>query len=64
MAWNKTIDNIEKYRTKNKEVPIIGKLTTHSSEDKEGMTLSGFCSFFTLSKTLLKTFKNKFLARV
>lgn len=36
MAWNKTAEIIEQYVTKGKEIAIEGKLTSRSSEDKEG----------------------------
>ena len=36
VAWNKTVDIIEKYVSKGKEIAIEGKLSTRSYEDKEG----------------------------
>ena len=36
VAWGKTVEIIEKYVTKGKEVAIEGKLTTRSYENKEG----------------------------
>ena len=37
IAWNKTVDIIEQYVTKGKEVAIEGKLTSRSYEDAEGV---------------------------
>lgn len=37
MAWGKTVDTIEKYVTKGKEIAIEGKLTSRSYEDKDGV---------------------------
>lgn len=36
VAWNKAVEIIEQYVTKGKEIAIEGKLTSRSSEDKEG----------------------------
>ena len=36
VAWNKTVDIIEQYVSKGKEIAIEGKLSTRSYEDKEG----------------------------
>ena len=36
VAWNKTVDIIEKYVSKGKEIAIEGKLSTRRYEDKEG----------------------------
>lgn len=36
VAWNKTVDIIEKYLEKGNEVAIEGKLTSRSYETKEG----------------------------
>lgn len=36
VAWGKTVDVIEKYLTKGREVAIEGKLTSRSWETKEG----------------------------
>ena len=36
VAWNKTVDIIEEYVSKGKEIAIEGKLSTRSYEDKEG----------------------------
>ena len=36
VAWNKTIEIIEQYVSKGKEIAIEGKLSTRSYEDKEG----------------------------
>ena len=36
VAWNKTVDIIEQYVSKGKEIAIEGKLSSRSYEDKEG----------------------------
>jgi len=36
VAWNKTVDIIEQYVSKGKEIVIEGKLSTRSYDDKEG----------------------------
>ncbi|MFN3756946.1 MAG: single-stranded DNA-binding protein [Flavobacterium sp.] len=35
-AWGKTVDIIERFVTKGKEIGLTGKLTTKSYDDKEG----------------------------
>lgn len=35
-AWGRTVDIIERYVTKGKEIGLTGKLTTRSYDDKEG----------------------------
>ncbi|MEX0313080.1 MAG: single-stranded DNA-binding protein [Allomuricauda sp.] len=37
VAWGKTVNIIEKYVSKGKEIAIEGKLTSRSYEDKEGI---------------------------
>jgi single-strand DNA-binding protein len=37
VAWGKTAEIIEKYVTKGKEIAIVGKLTSRSYDDKEGV---------------------------